>query len=121
MKIFATSAFVLLALCAPALADAPAPSPIKLRLAVHAGKDTRTYDLIVVEHACAHSNARVGDQQDELKVCAHDESARGVRLDVDWFTRSAAGEYHSESSIVMARGTTAELGRTDLRLGVSVQ
>jgi len=128
MKTFAATAFVLLFLCGPALADPAAAEPrasraqpvsLNLHFVVHTSTATRTYDVIVAsDHRCASSIEKVPDHQDEINVCASDDS----HLDIDWTTRGTSSEYHSKASLVLARGATAELGSGNgPRLGVTVQ
>jgi len=131
MKTFAGSAFVLLFLCGPALADPAAtgpraprapraqPASLNIHFVVHTSTATRTYDVIVAsDHRCASSIEKVPDHQDEINVCASDDS----HLDIDWTTRGTSSEYHSKASLVLARGATAELGSGNgPRLGVTIQ
>jgi hypothetical protein len=131
MKTLAGSAFVLLFLCGPALADPAAaepgaprapraqPASLNIHFVVHTSTATRTYDVIVAsDHRCASSIEKLPDHQDEIKVCASDES----HLDIDWITRGSSSEYRNKASLVLARGATAELGSGNgPRLGVTIQ
>jgi len=143
MKLFAASAFVLLVLCGPALADTPRhappapllpavspaspaasippapPASLNIRFVVHAGATTRTHDVIVAgDHRCASVSEKVPDHQDEINVCTSDDS----HLDIDWVTRASSSEYRSKASVVLAHGATAELGSGNgPRLGVTIQ
>jgi len=122
MKTFAGSAFLLAFLCGPALADsAPAArtDSVKVRFAQRDGATTRAFDVIVSpEHPCATASEKNPDHQIELKACVTVDA----HLDIEWFTRSSAGEYRSTSSLPLTRGATAELGATNgPRLGVTVQ
>ena len=128
MKTFAGSAFVLLFLCGPALADPAAtepraprarPASLNIHFVVHTSTATRTYDVIVAsDHRCASSIEKVPDHQDEINVCASDDS----HLDIDWITRGSSSEYRSKASLVLTRGATAELGSgSGPRLGVTIQ
>ena len=102
MKLFAASAFALLFLCGPALADTPRhaspaspaspalavspsspapstppapPASLNIRFVVHTGAATRTHDVIVAgDHRCASVSEKVPDHQDEINVCTSDDS-----------------------------------------------
>jgi hypothetical protein len=122
MKLFTASAFVVLTLCAPALADSgpPArPASLHIRFVVRTGTAARIHDVIVAaDQRCASASEKLSDHEDQITVCTSGES----RLDIDWFTRSSASEYRSKASLVIERGTTSELGSgTGPRLAVTVQ
>jgi hypothetical protein len=122
MKTFAGSAFALLILCGPALADSAPPArsdSLKVHFALHDAAATRIFDVIVSpDHPCATASEKNLDHQIELKAClSHD-----AHLDVDWSTRNGPSEYRSTSSLSLVPGTTAELGTPNgPRLGVSIQ
>ena len=118
MKLF-TASVLLLLLCGPALAS-PAPSEsFKVRVALRDGATTRTFDVSVAANGpCATAREKTTEREVDLKACV---SSVG-NLDIDWFTRSARGEFHSTSSITLAHGATAELGPADgPRFNVTVQ
>lgn len=143
MKLFAASAFVLLVLCGPALADTPRhaapaspvppapptspapsippapPASLNIRFVVHTGAATRTHDVIVAgDRRCASVSEKVPDYQDDITVCTSEDS----HLDIDWTTRASSSEYRSKASVVLAHGGTAELGSGNgPRLGVTIQ
>ena len=111
MTTFAAFAFVLLALCTPALADSPPPrpAPMKIRVSLHDANPTRSFDVMVSpDGPCASAKHKLADQQFELKACA----APGAHLTIEWEVHDAAGEYRSISSIPFEHGATAELGTT---------
>jgi hypothetical protein len=121
MKTFATAFAILFTLCAPALAD-PAPGRAesrKVRFALTETSATRTFDVIVsADSPCAMASEKRTEHEIQLRACV----ARGSRLDIFWSTRSAQGEYRSESSLPFAAGATAELGTANgPRLAVAVQ
>jgi hypothetical protein len=122
MRTFAASAFVLLVLCGPALADSASPvrlDSLQVHFTLHDAGSARSFDVIVSpDHPCATASEKSPDHQIELKACvSHD-----AHLDVEWFTRSSSSEYRSTSSLLLVHGATAELGTTNgPRLGVSVQ
>jgi hypothetical protein len=117
MKTLAASSVVLLTLCAPALADAPAED-LKIRFAL---RDTTTTHLDVIVGAatrCATASEKHADRELQLSVCLTD----AAHVEVTWSTRSAWGEYHSTSSVPVAHGAVAELGSANgPRLTVTVQ
>jgi hypothetical protein len=121
MTTFAAFAFAFVALCSPAFADpAPArPASLALRLVVNAGGAPRSYDVLVTtDHRCAMASQKRADHEDNITVCTSDEG----RLDIEWWMRDAATEYHSKDSVVLARGASAELGSSNgPRLTVTVQ
>jgi hypothetical protein len=122
MKTLAASACLLLLVCGPALADpaAPArPDSLKIHFAQRDAATTRAFDVIVSpDRPCATASEKNPDHQIELKACVSSDA----HLDVEWFTRSSAGEYRSTSSLAVTRGATAELGTSSgPRLGVTVQ
>ena len=91
MTTFAAFAFVLLALCTPALADSPPPrpAPMKIRVSLHDANPTRSFDVMVSpDGPCASAKHKLADQQFELKACA----APGAHLTIEWEVQDAAGE-----------------------------
>ena len=108
MKIFATAALAVLALCAPAVADPaqPPPTQFKIRFTMR-DATTQVVDVMVsTASPCATATRKRPDHEFELRACAtHD-----LRLDLDWASRGAGGEYRSSSSMLLAHGATAELG-----------
>jgi hypothetical protein len=123
MKLVAATGALLFTLCGPALADSSAPAhsgPRKVRFALRDTTDTtRTFDLIVGELTpCATASEKVPDHQIELRACVSGHA----QLDIEWFSRSAWGEYRSTSSLPFVSGATAELGSAKgPHLGVAVQ
>ena len=99
-------------LCAPALADPPPspPSSIKIHFALRdAPAAPRTFDVVVAPSApCATVDQKQPDHEIALTACASNRL-----LDLRWYSRTAAGEYRSQSSIALAHGTTAQLGSGD--------
>jgi hypothetical protein len=121
MKTFATAFAILFTLCGPALAD-PAPEHVdsrKIRFALNDTSTTQTFDVVVsADSPCATASEKRAEHEIELRACV----SRGSRLDIFWFTRSARGEYRSESSLPFVAGATAELGTPNgPRLAVVVQ
>ena len=122
MKTFATAFAILFTLCGPALAD-PGPAErsdsLKIRFAVRDTSTTRTFDVRVgAGSPCATASEKLPEHEIDLRACV----SGGSRLDIAWFTRSAWGEYRSESSIPFVAGATAELGTANgPRLAVAVQ
>jgi len=127
MTTFATFSVVLLALCGSALAD-PAPPPaappprtelLKIRFSLRDAGAPRDFQVSVSpDNPCATAFQKSQDREVELKACA----SRDAHLAIDWRVRSAAGEYHSTSSIPSEHGTTIELGSSPgPRLAVTVQ
>jgi hypothetical protein len=122
MKTLAASACLLLFVGGPALAD-PAPparpDSLKIHFAQRDAQALRAFDVIVSPaRPCATASEKNPDQQIELKACLSDDA----HLDVEWFTRTAAGEYRSTSSLPVTRGQTTEIGTSSgPRLGVTVQ
>jgi hypothetical protein len=107
MKKLAVSAYVLLVLCGPALADAPRADSFKVKLALREGAALRAFEVSVVSDApCATVHDRTTDREIDIEACG----SRAGQLDVDWFTRSPRGELRSTSSLALAHGATAELG-----------
>ena len=122
MKTLAASAFALLILCGPALADSAAPRPpdsFQLHFALHDAGTSRIFDVIVSpDHPCATASEKRPNYQIELMACTSGDA----HLDIDWSTRSPSGEYRSKSSVQLAHGATAELGVVNgPRLWVAVQ
>ncbi|TMQ24752.1 MAG: hypothetical protein E6J90_07335 [Deltaproteobacteria bacterium] len=112
MTTFATFAFVFLALCTPALADAPRPprpDVMKVHFSLKDGSAVQDYDVIVSSDGrCATAGQKRQDREVEITACAsHD-----AHLALDWHVRSTGGEYRSTSSIPFEHGSTAELGST---------
>jgi hypothetical protein len=122
MKTLAASTCLLLFVCGPALADpvAPArPDSLRIHFTQRDAATTRAFDVIVSpDRPCATASEKHPDHEIELKACVSDDT----HLDVEWFTRNAAGEYRSTSSVPVTRGQTTELGTSNgPRLGVTVQ
>lgn len=119
MKKLAASAYVLLVLCGPALADAPRADWFKLRLALRDGAATRAFDLSVApDGPCATVHEKTADRELDVKACG----GRAGHLDLDWDLRGARGELRGTSSIRLVHGATAELGTAEgPRLTVTVQ
>jgi len=110
MTTFAAFAFVLLALCSPALADPPPrPAPMKIRVSLHESNTTRSFDVMVSpDGPCAEASHKVAERLFALKTCAsHD-----ARLMIEWEVRDATNVYRSTSSMPFEPGATAELGTT---------
>ncbi|MDB4956126.1 MAG: hypothetical protein JWO36_3695 [Myxococcales bacterium] len=100
-------------LCGPALADTPRVSsqqPITILLQIKSGNDIRAHEIVLVEHVCGRSVEKLPDHQDEIKICAESDTAAGVKLSIDWWSRSNDAEYRSESTTVVIRGSKFELG-----------
>jgi hypothetical protein len=122
MKLFAASAFVLLTLCGPALADSASPArpdSLQVHFSLHDAAATRIFDVIVSpDHPCATVSETLPNHGIEIKACV----TRDAHLDVEWSTHSSSGEYRSTSSLALAHGATAELGAANgPRLGVAIQ
>jgi hypothetical protein len=111
MKTLTMSSVLVFMLCAPALADPP-PRPMRLAFQIKTAAGTRVHELAIAGRDCAHVVDKDTDHDDEIKACAIEDSADGVRLDLEWMTRTGPAEYKSKSSIVVARGGTLELGRS---------
>lgn len=121
MKTFATSALLLLTLCAPALADTAQPprSQLKIRFSVKEGASARDFTVVLPSDGpCASATQKAPDHEIDIRACpSHD-----AHLMLDWRVRGPSGEYHSTSSIPFERGTTAELGTTTgPRLTVAIE
>jgi len=110
----------LAALCSPALAGTPqTPGSLGLRFVINASGAPRAYDVgVTTDHRCAMASQKRADLEDYITVCTSDEG----RLDIEWSTRSAVGEYHSKGSVVLTRGSSTEIGaQSGPRLTVTLQ
>jgi hypothetical protein len=117
----ATLAIAVLAVSAPALADAPPQrsDPMKVRISLKDGSAVREFNVIIpTDGPCASATQKAPDRQFEFKACpSHD-----AHLVLDWFVRSANTEYRSTSSIPFEHGSIAELGSTTgPRLTVTIE
>ncbi len=122
MKTLVASAVTILSLCAPALGDPADPAaPADARKIRFALRDTTTthFDVIVAAtNRCATARESHPDREVQLSACLTDDA----RLSIEWFTRSAWGEYRSTSSVSATPGAVAELGSAKgPRLTVTVQ
>lgn len=121
MTTLAAFAFVLLALCTPALADpgAPRASSFKLRVTVHDGASGRIFHVIVgPQLPCATASEKVPEHEIELRACAPSES----HLQIDWHTRRGASESRGSSAMPLEPGSTVTLGsERDARVEITVQ
>jgi hypothetical protein len=120
------------ALCGPALADSPTkptgPPPsagpsqmLRLTLVVKAGADARTHELSISDGGCGSVSDKSASYEDQIRVCSR-SSPSGLLLDTDWSTRSGASEYRTRSELLLGRtGGTTEIGRSGLRLAVTVR
>jgi len=127
MTTFARLSLVLLALCSSALADPappPAPTPprpelLKIRFSLRDVGAQRDFQVTVSpDNPCATAFQKSQDREVELKACA----SRDAHVAIDWRVTSAAGEYHSTSSIPSERGTSIELGSSPgPRLAIALQ
>lgn len=113
LKPFTLASLTVALLCSPARADAPHVSsqqPITLSIQVKSGKDVRSHQIVLVEHACGRSQEKLPDHQDEIKICAESDTLAGVKLAIEWWTRANDAEYKSESTTVVTRGGKFEIG-----------
>jgi hypothetical protein len=120
MTTFAAFAFVLLALCSPALADpAPARPSFKLRVTVHDGASVHSFRVIVGPALpCATANQQVPEHQIEIKACAPDDT----HLHLEWYTRRGTSESRGSSALPIEPGATFILGsERDTHVEVAIQ
>ena len=119
------SMFLITLLCGPALADARPTMQIGLR--VDAGKDSRHYGIILLDHACGSIETKSQAQaprspsiEDFVKVCARADGAQ-VGLAIDWSTRDGDHEVHTKSSALVAHGGSVDLDGGTIKLRVTLQ
>jgi len=96
----------------PALAPPPSQS-VRLSLAIKAGADVRTHELVISERGCGIVKEKTPQYEDDVRICSV-PTTHGLSLEIEGFTRVGATEYRQRSEMIVARkGASFEIGRTN--------
>jgi hypothetical protein len=114
MKKLAT---LLLLVSGTALAD---PAAYQLGFTITSGKDSRHYELSLVDKTCGKVELHTKDLTDEIKVCT-DAVGKNVRVDVEWKTREGDRELAIEPRLLITPGTPATVEGGGDKLTVTVR
>jgi hypothetical protein len=114
MKKIAT---LLLLLTGTAFAD---PAAYQLGFSITSGKDTRHYELSLVDKTCGKVELHTRDLTDELKVCTN-AAGKNVRVDVEWKTREGDRELSIEPRLLITPGTPATVEGGGDKLTITVR
>lgn len=101
-------------------AFAGAPSGYQLGFTVSNGKDSRHYDLSLVDKTCGHAELHARDVSDEIKVCTT-TVAKNVLLEVEWKTRENDREVIMSPHVLATAGTPVTIEGGGEKLTISIQ
>jgi hypothetical protein len=110
-------ATLLLLLTGTAFAD---PAAYHLGFTIENGKDSRHYELSLVDKTCGKVELHAKDLTDEINVCANAIS-KNVRIDVEWMTREGDREMKIEPRLLVTPGTPATVEGGGEKLTVTVR
>jgi hypothetical protein len=112
-----TVATLLLLLTGTAVAD---PAAYQLGFTITSGKDSRHYELSLLDNTCGKVELHAKGLSDELHVCTS-AVAKNVRVDVDWKTREGDRELMIEPRLLVTPGTPATVEGGGEKLTVTVR
>jgi len=94
----------------------PSPPPsqsVRLSLAIKAGAEVRTHELVISDRGCGVVKDKSPQYEDDVRICSV-PLTNGLSIELEGFTRAGATEYHQRSQVIVARkGGSFEVGRTN--------
>lgn len=96
------------------------PAAYRLGFSIASGKDTRHYELSLVDKTCGKIALHTKDLGDEIDVCAN-ALGTNVRLDVEWKTREGDREMTIEPRLLVTPGTPATVEGGGEKLTIAVR
>ena len=97
-----------------------APASYQLGFTVSNGKDSRHYDLSLVDKTCGHADLHARDVSDEIKVCTT-TVAKNVLLEIEWKTRENDREVIMTPHVLATAGTPVTVEGGGEKLTISIQ